>query len=812
MKDIGYTGAEYLKEEMDSRGMNSEIIWGPSAEDIQSNLRNGKVMLVSVNSNTKFTGASHIMTIVDINTEGQVYIINPSRSTEDGWFNVSDLMAGCDYIVVTEAGASGIADTSGSTNTTGYVAVVATWNQSNTTVTTDDPNVNPDDYNSTQYSMTSTTVNYRGMVDRYSMPFDFLWALLVVGEEKEFVFELADLVYNSDIQVTIYDNLTVTTTVDTWHYEQETKNQVDIDITGTHTSGVSARRTESNHEDILDPVAYNTTKTVVTYTNTINQVLTKANTWIVDYTNEYSYSGLDTTTSESTVTQDDQQFPSEPNSTSNTYSCEHTNEYKQEIINEIGAGVEANNANLPETPEGEADGEAISPSQTEFDSSQVVFSENYAVRIFNRYINISDTISNTTESKKFTEGTPTTIEKTKSETDENGKPKELNFVTIFKKSEHIENRKNIISAAEWLFEIVETNGKPDLDLVKYLLYKATGTDYGVTEYDFSEYDASKFKEISGFYGNSFDEKIWWALLDAGYSKFAAAGVLGNFKAESGVKSNCVQGDYLQSNPTQYDEDYTNKVNSGAISREEFVHNGPGGGGYGVAQWTTPAIRKSGLYDLAKSRGVGIDDEEVQIEFLLGEMEPSNGGADGYAATGFGLGSISPATARGIFMASGSPEDAADAFFKYFERAGDSSGSTRQGYAREYYERFKDIEKPSASGKNADIISTAKSKLGCPYVYGAAGPDTFDCSGFVQWVYGQNGISLPRTTYDYEKYIGTNHEISWSEAQPGDIVWRDGHMGMYWGNNQYIHAPHSNDYVKISSNAQSQFTRVFRFTK
>ena len=72
MKDIGYTGAEYLKEEMDSRGMNSEIIWGPSAEDIQSNLRNGKVMLVSVNSNTRFTGASHIMTIVDINTDGQV--------------------------------------------------------------------------------------------------------------------------------------------------------------------------------------------------------------------------------------------------------------------------------------------------------------------------------------------------------------------------------------------------------------------------------------------------------------------------------------------------------------------------------------------------------------------------------------------------------------------------------------------------------------------------------------------------------------------------------------------------------------------
>ena len=109
-------------------------------------------------------------------------------------------------------------DTGSSSETTsrssgkGYVAVIATWSQTDTSLTSNDPNVSG--YSSTVYSMTTTTVNYQSMVEKYTMPFDFLWALLVVGEEKDFVFELADLVFESDIQVTIYDNLTVNTNVD----------------------------------------------------------------------------------------------------------------------------------------------------------------------------------------------------------------------------------------------------------------------------------------------------------------------------------------------------------------------------------------------------------------------------------------------------------------------------------------------------------------------------------------------------------------------------------------------------------------------
>ena len=110
----------------------------------------------------------------------------------------------------------------------------------------------------------------------------------------------------------------------------------------------------------------------------------------------------------------------------------------------------------------------------------------------------------------------------------------------------------------------------------------------------------------------------------------------------------------------------------------------------------------------------------------------------------------------------------------------------------------------------NIIETARTKLGCAYVWGATGPNTFDCSGLVMWVYQQNGITVPRTTSQYKPYIGTDKEVSWEEAQPGDIVWREGHMGIYLGNDKYIHAPQTGDVVKESSGAKKSFTNVFRF--
>lgn len=97
-----------------------------------------------------------------------------------------------------------------------------------------------------------------------------------------------------------------------------------------------------------------------------------------------------------------------------------------------------------------------------------------------------------------------------------------------------------------------------------------------------------------------------------------------------------------------------------------------------------------------------------------------------------------------------------------------------------------------------VVAIAMRYLGVPYVWGGASPSTgFDCSGFTMYVYAQIGVSLPHYTGD-QWQMGT--AVSRDQLQPGDLVFFDGlgHEGIYIGNNQFIHAPHTGDVVKISS--------------
>lgn len=102
---------------------------------------------------------------------------------------------------------------------------------------------------------------------------------------------------------------------------------------------------------------------------------------------------------------------------------------------------------------------------------------------------------------------------------------------------------------------------------------------------------------------------------------------------------------------------------------------------------------------------------------------------------------------------------------------------------------------TSSGKGYDIIQKAKSKLGCKYVWGATGPNTFDCSGLTQWCHKQVGINIPRTS---SQQRGAGKKISKQNAQLGDIVCFNGHVGLYAGNGKMIHAPNSKKPVQYDN--------------
>lgn len=115
-------------------------------------------------------------------------------------------------------------------------------------------------------------------------------------------------------------------------------------------------------------------------------------------------------------------------------------------------------------------------------------------------------------------------------------------------------------------------------------------------------------------------------------------------------------------------------------------------------------------------------------------------------------------------------------------------------------------KVKVSSMGSKILAVAATKLGTPYVWGATGPNSFDCSGFTQWVYRQVGISIPRTS---SAQMSAGTKVSVSQARPGDLLWRSGHIAIYVGGNTYIHAPHTGDVVRYATGVSS-FTYAIRF--
>ena len=115
---------------------------------------------------------------------------------------------------------------------------------------------------------------------------------------------------------------------------------------------------------------------------------------------------------------------------------------------------------------------------------------------------------------------------------------------------------------------------------------------------------------------------------------------------------------------------------------------------------------------------------------------------------------------------------------------------------------------SSSGGNSKLVELAKSKLGCKYVWGATGPNTFDCSGLTSWCHKQIGISIPRTSLEQSR---SGKSVSKSDLQPGDLVFFKttsapvGHVGMYVGNGQFIHAPNKSKPVKYDSLSSSYYS-------
>ncbi|MCW2717749.1 NlpC/P60 family protein [Pseudonocardia sp.] len=122
-----------------------------------------------------------------------------------------------------------------------------------------------------------------------------------------------------------------------------------------------------------------------------------------------------------------------------------------------------------------------------------------------------------------------------------------------------------------------------------------------------------------------------------------------------------------------------------------------------------------------------------------------------------------------------------------------------------------VDAPSITGTGVGVeaLRAAATQLGKPYVWGASGPSSYDCSGLTSWAFKKAGVTLPRSS-SQQALVGT--PVSWDELQPGDLVFYYdpvSHVGIYAGDGKFIDAPQTGDVVRYQTVSKSAFSGARR---
>ncbi len=641
----------------------------------------------------------------------------------------------------------------------------------------------------TETTVTLQYMDYKSQISQYTTKMTFLLYLTMVSQNPEFVSAVVDLIKDSRIEITILDNTSTYVKTETYNYVVNTKTENQYWYEGEKYTWYTTSSSGENTSIV----------TTTTTTSYASMKITYVKTWFCEQSVTCSKSST------------------EPRELSNT---------TEEIADEE-----------PENAEGS------------WITGTITTVEEYT----------SETYQTEPGELIYILG-----EKGDAQRYANGEIDEETFIGLMETEFRIpystreENAGgNLVSGAEILFYLLQKDA--DLEnmetLMRYALYIYSGNDYGVTELDGSIFDLSNFTGITtGSEGGlsltttMFTRDVFIQAMQAYYEKTGNSNFKTNFLDHAGEI---------------YDISVANNLNPELVvitARGEGNFAEAGGSynywGIGVPNGASSGGSYSSLEEgiIAYANVIHSYETGSKAQLILERYEERK--AAGCDPLGYGLpGTLSGMQSIYSFLGNHEYGSAGSGGYYYMDpdRAGvtkiyatheeflakcyNAGGEHASGTVTTVWEQgqytawqveqkltywveiFGDYGSLSSTEGNTTIVEIAKSKIGSPYVYGAAGPNSFDCSGFIYWVYQQAGITVPRSTSGYEGYIGSSYEISWSEAQPGDILiitgsergTSDGHAAIYLGDDSYIHAPSTGKTVTIvDSGAQSTFTHVFRF--
>ena len=679
----------------------------------------------------------------------------------------------------------------------------------------------------TTYYITEQTIYYKNYVQQYTLSFEYLWSLLVtIGKSSnQFVLDLAQLAHNSEIKIGIFDNINKTIKTDEETYREEFEYRYVLLEDGS----VDEYEYEPEEHDYVH------TNIVTTYQDTAQMEVIYANVWSAEVTVKWN----NTVSDQSSEGYD------------NVYEQPNLPEGNTDICRYIGQRIDwYTDDEEKHWSKSEKDEEGNEVSSTDYDK----YICNHE-RTINR-VNTSKTNLITSQYQKE----PSDIRR-KDDLDETT---DDNFVKALRRDTNAYTVLTKPINFELWSQILLQNEDTDLDrgqlvdLTKYFIYKATKSKYFETDFNFDYFETSSFQYIgTGSEGGlsltttMFTKDVFKQALQAYYEKTHNQDFYNNFllkadelynasisnnvnpelvvitaKGEGNFKESGGKYNYWGLNVPNGAKsgDSFSSLTEGVEAYARYIHKYESGNFAAIITQRYEERKAAGCDPL----GYGLPGTLSGMQSIysyLGKHEYGSSGSGGYYY-------MDPARA-GVTKIYSTHEE----FLKKCKDSGlaeHAPGTETTPYEQGQYtawqveqklkywdEIFGNYGSRAVTGGNSDIVEIAKSKIGCPYIYGARGPNSFDCSGFVYWCYQQIGITVPKTTSGYKPVIGTAKEISWADAQPGDILIvtdtergkANGHAAIYLGNDSYIHAPQSGDVVKIvKSGAQSKFRHVFRYEK